>query len=989
MHRNIFGKKLILGLCLVLYVLVLDCSVLARAVSYEEYLTNHQGSTAPQLEIVIDAPDYQRADHSVETSQNFPGYFGEVLITSESGYVEWDVHVEEAGLYNIEVEYYPIEGRRMTIERALWINGKLPFSEAEYLTFSRVWGDREDKTRRDHLGNEVRSPQTEKPKWRRVFLCDSIGYYPKPYRFFLNEGLNRIRLISYAEPMAISKIRITQFDEPLDYSALAESYQARNCRETSGISIKVQGQDAIYRSEPTLFPVFDQGDPTVEPYHPAQMRLNSIGGHRWSQAGQWITWEFEVPEDGLYQIAIKGKQDQQRGAISYRRVYINGKVPAKELDAVGFPFSQFYNLTVLGVEEQGEPYLFYMKKGKNEITLEVALGDLSEWIRITRDSLYELTSLYREIIMITSSTPDPLRDYELETRIPELFGRLEERYRVFLEMQEFFESYTGQMGGHTELLSRIAHMLRRMIERPHTIPRLLGEYRDNVGGLGTWISLTERQPLQIDYLLITSPGQEMPTVGPSFLDTLKHETRAFVASFFHDYTSIGFLGETDSTEEQGIKVWLGLGRDQGQILKEMIEDTFTPETGITVELELVANMNSLLIPAVIAGTAPDVAIGAADMELAFRDAVVDLTQFPDFPEVTKRFMKSALLPFKYRDKVFALPETQGFPMLFYRKDVLQDLGLEVPQTWDDVYDVIPVLWRNNLEFGLEPSVNSYCMFLYQQGVPLYKEDAVETNLDSEVAIQTLRQLTDLFTLYNLPLSYNTANRIRLGEMPLVITNYGLYNTLQVFAPELRGQWGFAPVPGIRQSDGTIRRTVPVGSTVLQGRGQQSQSQAMALAVPSGTTGAIIMQRSLKQDQSWEFLKWWTRADTQARFGRELESLMGSAARYATANIEAMNELPWRPAERKALMEQWEWVEGVPPVLGGYYVTRQFDWLFRAVVLQNEPLRESVLEYDIAANKEIKRKRQEFGLETEYELLDDQWKQMYWDNYTHVYQLDLD
>ena len=150
-----------------------------------------------------------------------------------------------------------------------------------------------------------------------------------------------------------------------------------------------------------------------------------------------------------------------------------------------------------------------------------------------------------------------------------------------------------------------------------------------------------------------------------------------------------------------------------------------------------------------------------------------------------------------------------------------------------------------------------------------------------------------------------------------------------------------------------------------------------------------MQRSLKQDQSWEFLKWWTRADTQARFGRELESLMGSAARYATANIEAMNELPWRPAERKALMEQWEWVEGVPPVLGGYYVTRQFDWLFRAVVLQNEPLRESVLEYDIAANKEIKRKRQEFGLETEYELLDDQWKQMYWDNYTHVYQLDLD
>ena len=138
-----------------------------------------------------------------------------------------------------------------------------------------------------------------------------------------------------------------------------------------------------------------------------------------------------------------------------------------------------------------------------------------------------------------------------------------------------------------------------------------------------------------------------------------------------------------------IKVWIGLGRDHAQILKQMIEDSFTPETGIRVELELVTAMGTLLVPSAIAGTNPDVAIGAANLDLAFRGALVDLTEFSDFEEVSQRFMKSALLPYRFRDHVWALPEVQSFPMLFYRKDILGELGLEVPQTWDDLTGYCP------------------------------------------------------------------------------------------------------------------------------------------------------------------------------------------------------------------------------------------------------------------------------------------------------------
>src|SRR5690606_30622133 len=160
----------------------------------------------------------------------------------------------------------------------------------------------------------------------------------------------------------------------------------------------------------------------------------------------------------------------------------------------------------------------------------------------------------------------------------------------------------------------------------------------------------------------------------------------------------------EAEDPNTIKVWIGLGRDQAQILKQMIEDTFTPETGIRVNLELVTAMQQLLVPTTIAGTQPDVAIGVADMDLAFRGAVVDLSQFDDFEEVAKRFKKSALLPFRFRDRTYALPEIQSFPMLFYRKDVLAELGIDVPETWDDVYRILPELQNHHLEFGIWPSI---------------------------------------------------------------------------------------------------------------------------------------------------------------------------------------------------------------------------------------------------------------------------------------------
>lgn len=951
----------------------------SQAINYETYIRQHveQGAKDAEREILVLGKNYVLTDMAGDLVY-VPEKDDYAVMTEDSGYMVWLVRVPEAGFYNLEVDYLATPGRGISIERSLEINDELPFEGARYLVFPRVWGDAEE-IQMDNQGNELRPLQREFSLWQTKLVDDSMGYYAEPYRFYLEEGYNTITLRSRREGMQIYSLRLFRQEEAPAYSELATLYKEQNYKPSHNVLIKLQERDSTYRSESVISPIFDQGDPTMEPYHPALIRLNMIGGVSWSEVGQWVRWDFEVPEDGLYKIAIKGKQNQTRAWYSNRRVYIDGEVPFEAMNAVRFPYSSTYLMNVLGPEGEDEPYLFYLTKGTHTLTMEVVLGDLVDIIRTVESSIYELNTLYRQIIMITSPTPDPMRTYELPKRIPGLLDTMRRQAKIVGELADSLEAYTGQKGGATVLLRDLARQLDTLVKSPDSIPTRLAKFRDNLGSLGTWLLGVRKQPLAVDYIIVASPEQELPTAAPTMKERLSHEAKAFGASYTHDYQLVGDVYEGAA---EPLKVWIGWGRDQAQILKRLIENQFTPQTGIPVNLELVSM--GVLLPATLAGKGPDVAMGvstAQPINFAFRDGVVDLARLPGFNEVKDRFMPSAMVPFTFRDNVYALPDQQSFLMMFYRSDILQELGLTVPNTWDDVFDMIPVLQKRNMEFGLPYSVPAksasgaigdvsgtvgslsssggvltLLSFLYQQGEELFIDDGIATNLDHETAVAAFSRWTELYELYKLPLDYNVSNRFRMGEMPLVIANYGLYNELQVFAPELRGKWGFTLLPGTIQADGSIDRSTPAGSS---------------------QTGSIIMHNSQHVDEAWEFLKWWTSTEVQMEFGRQIESIMGPAGRYPTANVQALAGLPWSVEEYEKLITQWSWTRGVPEVPGGYMIGRYLDNAFRQVVYNNKPARDILADYNRLINEEITRKRVEFDLPVTYDELELEHRRLYW------------
>jgi ABC-type glycerol-3-phosphate transport system substrate-binding protein len=125
---------------------------------------------------------------------------------------------------------------------------------------------------------------------------------------------------------------------------------------------------------------------------------------------------------------------------------------------------------------------------------------------------------------------------------------------------------------------------------------------------------------------------------------------------------------------------------------------------------------------------------------------------------------------------------------------------------------------------------------------------------------------------------------------------------------------------------------------------------------------MIMDQSDKKDDAWEYLKWWTSAETQVKFGREMEGILGAAARYPTANLEAMSQLPWTVNQFLKLNEQWDWVQGIPEVPGAYMTGRHLDNAFRLVLEDSANPRETIYDFVQIINAEISKKRREFGLD---------------------------
>ena len=901
---------------------------------------------------------------------------------NEVSSITWEFDIAEEGFYYVKLDYLvPTDEKTnagANAERAIYVkngNGEseLLFDALGSMIFYRIYEDsdaaqeyyKEHKQLEEDLnGNNIKPSQQEVSNVRRNdYLQDDTGYVRNPYLFYLTKGSNEITIKSIREDLVIFNIEVcsaSDYELP-SYKKYIEEMEAKGYEYIKDYKKTYQAEDSTIRksSSPTLYPISDRNSSANTPSDPVLQKYNAVGGSKWSTPGDYLSWTVEVETAGLYNIAFRTKQDLSRGLFATRKLYVNGEVPFSEAENCRFFYDSAYSIAKLGGVD-GESFSVYLKEGTNEIKLKAVVGDYSDLISQVKIVVDDLNDLYLRIITITTPNPDEYQNYRLYgdgARLePDDKGRTMQDIfadcaKTLTNVSKRLSEITGEKSSYSNTLDELALQIGTdggFASKPRNVTKDLAEFKTNLSALGTWVLDIQSQSLTIESFTIysTNMEDELPKSEDNFFASLWYDIKGFFLSFFFDYESVGVTSESDGNE---IEVWflsdVSSGREQCNAIKSLIDQTFTPVYDINVVLKIVAP--GVLLPATLAGTGPDVAInvdGGLPVNYALRGAVYDISEQEDYEEaIIERFNPLQLTPFSLLEPdgstgVYGLPNTMSFYLMFYRTDIFEERGWEVPKTWDEVIDLITEMQVSNLQFYMPLEGDGGTMFatlLYQNGGQYYTDDQSASALDEEIALQTFEQWCSFFTNYSFELAANFSNRFRSGEMPIGIASYTLFNTLAVFAPDIAGKWAFAPLPG---------QTIENNQTIF------------------GQTAVVIMKDSDQKDESWEFIKWWTETETQVLYAKEMESILGSAARHNTANRYAIEQLAWTQAEIDIITEMWDNGIGIPAVPGSYYIGRNLENSIRAVINSDANPRETFKEYIEQINAEITRKRIEFGFE---------------------------
>ncbi|NWQ40766.1 extracellular solute-binding protein [Bacillus sp. EB106-08-02-XG196] len=869
------------------------------------------------------------------TLESYGGKDNVLLWSKPTGWVEYLVDVQNEGLYEIALEYTPLlqadGGTRQSVIFNVQLNGSYPYRESRSIELKREF--RDEKPQYDDNGNQIRSLVKEVTGWKTEALRDSGGVNVEPLLFHLKKGENSIRLQVLRDSIALKSVEIKSPESSKTYQDVKETYPSNSSK--SGKFITIEAEKFNKKNSTSIQVQYDR-DPLTTPKSLKMIKFNTLGGANWYQGGQAVTWEFEVPENGIYKIGFRGLQNFRKNLSTFRTIYIDGQIPFEEMKHYQISYATGWQEIILN-EKNGSPYSFYLDKGKHTLSLEATYEPFVPLVAQMDELANEIRAISQELRLASGNQEDQFRVWNVEEELPGLLDQLKTMKKQFEKIAKQMLEINGEQSNVSQALESIIQDISFLLEEPGEIPNS----QVRIGALQDKLE-TQRQelmnsPLQVDKFFIAPDKTEFPPMTANWFEKINGTFNSLLYSFSDQ-------NQLEQQSDKELNVWMMWGRDYAEELQQLANQQFTPKYGIKVNVNLIQDTN-LLILAKAAGIMPDVALGVPSgmpFEMAVRGAAKDISTMPGAEELLKQYAPGTMLPYYYDGGTYGIPETINFKVLFYRKDILDQLQLEVPETWEDVYEMLPTLLQNHLNFFVDPKDFSY--MLYQNDVELYTADGLKTGLDQPEAFQAFEEWTNLFNLHGMDRQVQSFyQQFRKGTFPIGIADFNQYMQLLVAAPEILDTWGIAPIPGhINESGENVRWA---GGTGVD------------------TTSMMLFNDTSEEKQSlaWEFIKWYSSPEVQTEYGLNLEQFRGETFRWNSANVQAFSKMPWREPDLQAILEQWQWVKDIANVPGGYMTTRQLEFAWNQTVLEGGVPRIELEKAIKAISRELNRKQSEFNL----------------------------
>lgn len=872
---------------------------------------------------------------------NVPAYDGVIRVLNYEDTAVYHIQVEKSGVYYLAVDYLSAGNSYLDYTISMAVNGEPQYQEQKTVELPLYWQDSTDEYLYDRYGDEIAPTQDRINNWYRTYLYNNTYSSAHPLYVTLEAGDNTISVTNVSnDGLALGTLYA---EAPVDDCPDYEAYLAQHSGEivTKENMVVVNAIDYTIKNSAEII-YNSTASPSVTPYSAEYKFLNTLS---WKNPGDEISYEIEVYQDGLYRLALHYKNEKEE-FNSYETIMIDGKVPFQELSCYAFPYtgSSWENEILHG--EDGEPYYVYLTKGTHTLTLKSEMEPVIEAWRYGQLIAEHVTQFTLDIKKISGQDVDKYRTWKMTNYIPEIPDYLN-AYKVLIQHIRYLlqsESEFGINGALLTWLSKAETFIDEMAEYPDEIAlyteSLTGRDNSVLVAVSTFNSSIIKMNFSLDMIYVYGEG-DIPNAQAGIFENIWNGIQTIYYSFASDKYS------TKNDDDDVLTVWVNRALPHVDLLQKLVDTEFTESTGIRVKISAMPDANKMTLAAA-ADQTPDVALGLAShmpFELACRGALYDMTQFEDFWEVAGRFVPGAMVPYVYNEGLYAIPETLDFDAVIYRTDIFESLGLTVPDTWDDLREMLPQLQRYGMNFyhNISSGVGYKWFYqttplIFQNGGYLYAQDGMTTAIDSPDSVRGLKELGDLFVAYSLDTQVNEFfNSFRYSVLPVGIVDSNTYVLIKNGAAELEGQWALAPYLGTEQDNGEVDRWY----------------------VANGT-GGVIFSDSEKADQAWEFLKWWTSTQIQVEYTYTLRSTYGDTYFWLPSNVDALWQAPIAQEDKVVILDMVQWLRDVPRTPGQYLVERSISDIWNAMVLDGTSAQVAADEKVIAINREIKKKMQELG-----------------------------
>lgn len=855
---------------------------------------------------------------------------------NEADDITFQIDMDEAGDYLIGIEHLSLTDSIVNHAVTVLVNGKIQSEEMVNMRLLTLWQDESQERRFDIYANQIANRQVPVNKWDYTLLQETLQLSTTPLKFSLDAGKNEITLIKEEGEFLIGDIYFEKPQTLQSYQAYKDTHQGE---VTKGQLLLIEAEDSHYKNDVAIR-YEGEKSPNAFPYSSNKSYINMVGNY-FAKPGQKITYYFNVEEKGLYTLTMKYKNDAMQNVNAFRNIYIDDELLFEELQGYAFPYTSSWKNETLS--HNGKPFQLYFEPGIHSLSIEVDASYQKDSYHQIMTILDEISALSLQLKRLTGGTDDKQREWDLDKYLPEAKVQLVKWTSEVEEIIASLKVMNSKKNKSNEIekkLQSVHKKLKGLRDDHNKLPNKMNLFSEGSNSVAQSLALISEQllrnPLSLDRIYIHSADKKLPAprVNP-IVRTL---------AFFQRLVGVV---KAENKNEDVLDIWVNRSRFYIELMQQMADDVFTPETGIHVRFSVMPDESKLTL-ANAAGTQPDLALGVSanlPYTLGLRGAVADLRQFDGFNELITNFAPGALLNLMHDNKVYGLPETQDFNVTFYRKDIFDELGILVPETYTELTKILPTLQRFGMNYYLPLShesalkgFNATAPFIYQYGGNIYSPDGFKTDLESKETLAAINEMIELYTLYSLPLQTpNFYNHFRNGTLPIGIGSFNTYVQLMFAAPELQNKWNIALSPGVEQTDGTIRRdNVGAAQTVM------------------------MFEKSKKQTQGFQFLEWWLSTKTQTDFTYNLQLIYGSEFIWNSANIDAFKTLPISSEHIDVILEQWEQLHNVPNTPGSYIVEREISNVWNKVVFDSEVTRVAIDDSLVIINRELVRKFQEFG-----------------------------